>query len=134
MFNPPIPEATLAKWQRIVNLVATMVEVPASLVMKTDMPDHGVLLASEAEGNPYKVGQNFVLNEKLYCHAVLQTKDELVVRDALNDPAWDDNQDLELDMSFYIGYPLCWPDGSLFGTVCVLDRQDNEHAWRFRQL
>ena len=102
--------------------------------MKTDMPDHGVLLASETKGNPYTVGQNFVLNEKLYCHAVLQTKDELVVRDALNDPAWDDNQDLELEMSFYIGYPLCWPDGSLFGTVCVLDRQDNEHAWRFRQL
>ncbi|NNF78733.1 MAG: GAF domain-containing protein [Rhizobiales bacterium] len=134
MTKPAIPEATLAKWQRIVNLAAEMVGVPSSLVMKTDMPDHAVLLSSRTAGNPYSVGQSFELNEKLYCYSVLQTKGELVVRDAHSDPDWCDNQDLDHGMSFYIGYPLCWPDGSLFGTVCVLDTYDNERAYRHREL
>ncbi|MEM8689023.1 MAG: LuxR C-terminal-related transcriptional regulator [Pseudomonadota bacterium] len=132
--KPAIPETTLAKWQRIVDLAAEMVGVPSSLVMKTDMPDHAVLLSSRTEGNPYTVGQSFELNDKLYCYSVLQTKGELVVRDAHSDPDWCDNQDLDHGMSFYIGYPLCWPDGSLFGTVCVLDSYDNERAYRHREL
>lgn len=134
MPKPAIPQTTLAKWQRIVDLAAEMVGVPSSLVMKTDMPDHAVLLSSRTEGNPYTVGQSFELNDKLYCYSVLQTKGELVVRDAHSDPDWCDNQDLDHGMSFYIGYPLCWPDGSLFGTVCVLDTFDNERAFRHREL
>ena len=37
-------------------------------------------------------------------------------------------------MTFYIGYPLYWPDASVFGTICVLDRRENEHALACRNL
>lgn len=132
--KPIIPAATIAKWQRVVDLTANIVDVPASLVMKTDPPDHEVLVASKSEGNPYEVGQSFELNRGLYCYSVLQNCDELVVRDAYADPEWSDNQDLEHGMSFYIGYPLVWPDGTLFGTICVLDEHDNEKARLHRDL
>ena len=36
-------------------------------------------------------------------------------------------------MSFYIGYPLKWPDGEVFGTICVLDRRRNKRALLFRE-
>ena len=132
--KPTIPQDMIAKWQRVVDLAAEIAKVPASLVMKTDRPDHSVLVASRTEGNPYKVGQSFELNSKLYCYAVLENRDELVVEDAFTDPDWNDNQDLEHGMSFYVGYPLVWPDGTLFGTICVLDERDNREALLYREL
>ena len=36
-------------------------------------------------------------------------------------------------MRFYIGYPLKWPSGEVFGTICVLDRERNDHALLFRE-
>ncbi len=132
--KPAIQKETITKWQNIVDLTARIVDVPASLVMKTDAPDHAVLVSSDGDDNPYFVGQSFELSPKLYCHAVLEGRDELVVCDAHSDPDWNDNEDLKHGMSFYIGYPLQWPDGSLFGTICVLDRCENEKALLYKDL
>ena len=132
--KPEIPRDMIAEWQRVVDLAAGLVNVPASLVMKTNPPDHAVLVSSKGDENPYEVGRSFVLNPKLYCNAVLEDRGELVVRDARTETAWQDNEDLEHGMTFYIGYPLMWPDGSLFGTICVLDTRDNEKAVACREL
>ena len=131
--KPEIPQKTVEKWQRIVDLIARIAEVPASLVMRTDAPYHSVFVTSQSENNPYQVGCQFRLNEKLYCYGVLQNDGELFVEDAASDPAWSDNDDLEHGMTFYIGYPLKWPDGSIFGTICVLDSRRNRRATLFRE-
>lgn len=131
--HPEIPRETLANWQQLVDLVAELADVPASLIMKTDAPDHAVLITSDHPENPYPVGLSFQLNPKLYCQGVLQRDGELVVKDAACDPVWADNDDLEHGMTFYIGLPLKWPDGSIFGTICVLDRKQNRRALLFRE-
>ncbi|WP_050603556.1 LuxR C-terminal-related transcriptional regulator [Ruegeria sp. 6PALISEP08] len=131
--HPQIPKKTLANWQQLVDLVAELADVPASLIMKTDAPDHAVLITSDHPENPYPVGLTFQLNPKLYCQGVLQRDGELVVEDAACDPVWSDNDDLEHEMTFYIGLPLKWPDGSVFGTICVLDRKQNRRALLFRE-
>ena len=131
--HPEIPQETLANWQQLVDLVAELADVPASLIMKTDAPDHAVLITSDHPENPYPVGLSFQLNPKLYCQGVLERDGELVVQDAKCDPVWADNDDLEHGMTFYIGLPLKWPDGSVFGTICVLDRKQNRRALLFRE-
>ncbi|NOC44906.1 MULTISPECIES: LuxR C-terminal-related transcriptional regulator [unclassified Ruegeria] len=131
--HPEIPQETLVNWQQLVDLVAELADVPASLIMKTDAPDHAVLITSDHPENPYPVGLSFQLNPKLYCQGVLQRDGELVVEDAACDPDWADNDDLEHGMTFYIGLPLKWPDGSVFGTICVLDRKQNRRALLFRE-
>ncbi len=131
--RPEIPAETKANWQRLVDLVAKLADVPASLIMKTDAPDHTVLITSDHPQNPYPVGMNFQLNPKLYCQGVLQQDSELVVEDATCDPVWSGNDDMEHGMSFYIGLPLKWPDGAVFGTICILDRQRNRRALLFRE-
>ena len=129
---PEIPPQMLSSWQRIVDLIARLADVPAALIMQTDAPRHWVLVTSQTQGNPYEVGREFVLNEKLYCYRVIEDDSELVVEDALQSEEWHDNQDLEHGMLFYVGYPLKWPGGERFGTICVLDRNRNENALRFR--
>jgi DNA-binding CsgD family transcriptional regulator len=33
-----------------------------------------------------------------------------------------------------MGFPLIWPDSSIFGTICVLDTQTNKHAISYSNL
>ena len=130
---PEIPPETLAEWQRVVDLTARLARVPASLIMRTARPKHTVLVTSHTEGNPYDVGREYDLNALLYCQGVFDNDGELVVEDATRDPVWADNEDLADGMRFYIGYPLKWPSGEVFGTICVLDRARNAHALLFRE-
>lgn len=131
--KPNVPKDTITNWQRIVDLIAGLANVPASLVMRTHAPHHSVLVSSRSAGNPYRVGRRFTLNEKLYCYGVLKHDGELVVEDATCEPEWADNDDMEHGMRFYVGYPLKWPDGTVFGTICVLDRRRNRRALLFRE-
>lgn len=127
-----IPQQTLQNWQRIVDLIARLADVPASLVMRTQAQRHSVFVSNRTHDHPYEVGLAFTLNEKLYCHGVLEGG-ELTVEDAACDPHWADNDDMEHGMSFYIGFPLRWPDGEVFGTICMLDTRRNERALLFRE-
>jgi len=132
--KPAIPDPVIAKWQRVVNLLAAVLEVPAGLVMRAAPPDHLVLVSSANPGNPYVPGMAFTLHTGLYCDAVMDDRQPLLVRDATREPQWRENPDLVHGMSFYLGYPLTWPDGAIFGTICVLDGRDNDQAIRYGQL
>ena len=132
--KPAIPDHVVAKWQRVVDILARIVEVPAGLIMKAKPPKHHVFITSLSEGNPYSTDTAFVLNTGLYCDRVMSDRSLLIVPDALSDPEWNRNPDLEHGMVFYMGFPLVWPDGSLFGTICVLDRENNEKAQRYVDL
>ncbi|MCB2102010.1 MAG: GAF domain-containing protein [Rhodobacterales bacterium] len=132
--KPPIPDEVLDKWQRVVDILARLLTVPAGLIMRRDTTLHRVYISSASDGNPYAVDDTFVLNTGLYCDAVMDERSPLLVRDALADPQWNRNPDLKHGMTFYLGYPLEWPDGSLFGTICVLDGRPNDQAERYADL
>jgi PAS domain S-box-containing protein len=132
--KPNIPDEVTVKWQRIVDLMAKTVGVPAGLIMKVDPPQIEVFISSATEGNPYKQGERADLNTGLYCETVMKQRSPLLVPDALHDPQWDHNPDIELGMIYYLGYPLVWPDGEIFGTICVLDKKDNPHASTYKDL
>jgi hypothetical protein len=81
--KPDIPDEFIAKWQRIVDLMARTVGVPAGLIMKVDPPQIEVFISSTTEGNPYKKGKRANLNTGLYCETVMQQRSPLLVPDLL---------------------------------------------------
>ncbi|MGZ3534608.1 MAG: GAF domain-containing protein, partial [Thermodesulfobacteriota bacterium] len=129
-----IPEETQARWQRIVDLMARIAGVPAGLIMRADLSEIEVFRSSATDGNPYHKGERADLNTGLYCETVMKKRAPLLVLDALKDSEWDYNPDIKVGMSSYLGYPLTWPDGEIFGTICILDGKDNPHATQFRGL
>lgn len=131
--KPEVTPEIVGKWRHVVEVAARLARTPSCLVMKTDAPDHRVLIANASPGSPYRPGQNFRLHDRLYCQGVLKRRSELVVEDAATDPEWSDNEDLAVGMTFYIGLPVLWPDGEAFGTICLLDRRRNAAALEFRE-
>ena len=129
----PLPEETTNKWQGIVNSMAEIINVPAALIMRVEPPYIEVFRSSESRNNPYKVGSREHL-AGLYCEAVISTRDKLLVPNALKDGDWNKNPDITLGMISYLGFPLFWPDGEVFGTICVLDLKENSYGERYERL
>jgi C4-dicarboxylate-specific signal transduction histidine kinase len=119
-----IPQTVTDKWQEITNLVAELVQVPAALVTRIEPPEISVFVASKSRGNPYQPRARACLNTGPYCETVMRTRQFLLVPDARDDDQWRSNPDVKLGMLSYLGFPISWPNGDIFGTICVLD-----HKW-----
>jgi PAS domain S-box-containing protein len=129
-----VPSEILHKWQEIVNVVAEIVHVPSALVMKVEPPHIKVFVASESNGNPYERDEAAPLDTGLYCETVMKTRQSLLVPDALRDEDWKSNPDIKLGMISYLGLPVAWPDGQIFGTICVLDKKRNAYSGLYHKF
>ncbi|WP_168194882.1 PAS domain-containing protein [Chromobacterium phragmitis] len=122
------------KWQEVLDLLASMVSIPAALIMRAQPPQIKVFLSSNSDGNPYEEEEMADLGTGLYCETVMARRGELIVPNALADPGWDSNPDIKLGMISYMGMPLIWPNQDVFGTICVLDREENPYNPTYREL
>lgn len=133
--NFEIPANIFKEWQEIVDLLAELIDVSVGLIMRITEPDIEVFASSDTHGNPYKKGDQEVLqNSGLYCEEVIKQKKMLMVPNALCSKRWKDNPDIKLNMISYLGYPLFFPDGEIFGTICVLDIKGNTYSKTFIRL
>jgi PAS domain S-box-containing protein len=129
-----VPFEIVQKWQEIVNIIAEIINVPSALVMKVEAPNIKVFVSSESNANPYERDELAALNTGLYCETVMKTRQSLLVPDALRDEEWKSNPDIKLGMISYLGFPVTWPDGQIFGTICVLDRKENSYSELYRRF
>ncbi len=130
-----ISEEIMAEWQSTVDIMSELAAIPAGLIMRIVDQDIEVFLSSNSEGNPYHPGDHeHLAGSGLYCETVIRAREPLLVPDALADPDWSDNPDIKLNMISYLGYPIMLPDGTPFGTICILDSKTNAYSDTIRQL
>ncbi len=128
-----IPQSFISKWQDIVDLLAKIIGIPAALIMKVENDFMEVFISSKSDNNPYHVGSKEHWNG-LYCETVIKSQNKLKVANALKDEKWDNTPDIKLGMVSYFGFPLNFPNGEPFGTICVLDRKENTYSEEHEQL
>ena len=135
-FTPiDIPQNTLKRWQSIINICAELIGVPAALIMRLLESDIEVFVSSQSKGNPYQPGDHeHFLGSGLYCETVVNTRNKLLVPNALVDEKWKNNPDIKLNMVSYLGFPIIQPDGKVFGTICVLDNHENSYSDTYETL
>src|ERR1700704_3836257 len=125
-----VPSEIIRKWQEIVNLLAEIMHVPSAAVMRAD-PPHIKVFVSTSKGNPCEPG---ALDTGPYCETVMKTGQPLLVPDALENEAWKTNPHVRLGMISYLGVPIGWPNGRIFGTICVRDNKRNEYSEAYLKL
>jgi len=133
-YNLRITEQVFKTWQHTVSLMAEIMNVPAGLIMRVHKETIEVFVKSQNQGNVYEKGASEELNSGLYCESVIESREELLIPNALKDPLWDHNPDIKLGMISYLGLPLEWPNGEAFGTICVLDQEENQYSESYRLL
>jgi PAS domain S-box-containing protein len=126
-----VPAEIIRKWQEFVNLLAEIMHVPSASIMRADPPHIKVFVSSTSKGNPCEPG---ALDTGPYCDTVMRTGQPLLVPDARENEAWKENPHVKLGMISYLGVPIGWPDGRLFGTICVRDNKRNEYSEVYLKL
>src|SRR6185295_31180 len=126
-----VPSEIIRKWQEFVNLLAEIMHVPSASIMRTDPPHIKVFVSSTSKGNPCEPG---ALDTGPYCETVMKTGQPLLVPDARENEAWKANPHVRLGIISYLGVPIGWPDGRLFGTICVRDNKRNEYSEAYLKL
>ncbi len=120
----PVAKHLLEGWQAAIDSIAEALEAPGVLIMCINGPRLEVLLASKTPANPFKPGDFELLAESgLSYETVIEEHNEPPVPRAG-----------QIGMRACLGYPLMLPDGRLFGTVCVLDRQPRTFPGGHRRL
>ena len=132
-----IPSDALQKWQRIVDLLASIMQVPSAVVTKMEPPhctSYRTIVSSNSTGNPFPIDQIFSMEIGTFCETVIKNRQPLLVANGLEDNAWESAPEMGVGMVSYLGYPISWPDGRIFGTICVLDSKTNHYSDLYQEM
>jgi PAS domain S-box-containing protein len=132
-----IPSDVLRSWQRIVDLLANIMHVPSAVVTKLEPPQctyYRTVVSSNSTGNPFPIDETFSMDIGTFCETVIKTREALLVSDALADARWKSAPEIQVGMVSYLGFPVVWPDGRMFGTICVLDDKANAYSNVYQEL
>jgi len=132
--KPEVTSILLEKWQVLINILATMMDVNACLINQLLEKKITVLLRSDNLDDPYTVGLSDSLGQGVYCEMVVGKKEAFEINNAKKDMIWKDSQYTQIGMISYFGLPLLWPDGEVFGTLSVIDHKENHFSRMFKDI
>jgi two-component sensor histidine kinase len=132
--KPEIPESIQNKWQAIVDLTAEILRVPTGLITRLTKDNLEIFVASQTPGNPYKRNDRDRLGIGMFCETVAGRQKGLIVPDTAQSDYWRNNPHAQLGMHAYMGVPIRWDDGELFGTFCMLDNKANSYSDTYLDL
>ncbi|WP_297021150.1 sensor domain-containing diguanylate cyclase [Thalassospira sp.] len=130
--------ASLDKWQRVVDLMTKLLGATAGYVVEYN-EKLGFLAALTSKNpenpSPKVSGKPQSLDANLYCRRVVGAKSAFYEPDASNKPEWADNPEVvEEGYISYFGVPLMWPNGVVFGTLCVFDTKATAYENTLQEL
>ncbi|MGL6235495.1 MAG: GAF domain-containing protein [Segniliparus sp.] len=125
-FRDLAPELDQIAKELDVRSVLIMRSTPAHMRVEATAGEAEAVYTVGAEG---RKGAVFEDAHELYCERVVNTGQALFVRDSAEDPEFAGNEDeAEHGLNNYLGVPVLGPDGSVFGTVCVLDDKARDYT------
>lgn len=128
-----VPLNILKTWESMLNILSKIIGVPASLIMRAHADEFEILAVND-DNRWHNAGDRHSFGDRLFCEEVMTTKKELIVPDGRDDKQWADSPAVQHGLVSYMGFPLLWPNGQFFGTICVLDEKTNEFSETFKIL
>lgn len=126
---------TVHSWRLLMTVVAASLHVSVGLVTRVVGDGNLEYVAPSLNPeNPYSAGEFIVLEAGVLCEDVINRRTELAVCDARTEAEWAENPDARTGLLAYLGFPVFWPDGEVFGTICVLDRRPRDFSTQERSL
>ena len=128
-----IPAQIVEIWQRVVDVISDLLSVPSVMINRLEPPELEVFRANISPDNPFPSGTRMPL-AGVYCETTVKKRQKVKVIDARKDPLWADSPTAKAGIFAYMGYPLFWPDGDIFGTLCAVDTKENKWGVRYESL
>ena len=127
-------QETVASWRLVMTVLARSMNVKLGLVTRHTEDGAIEMTAPSLEQDYYDPGERLALEPGLLCEYVITNQAELVVADSRFEAEWVENPDARRGLLAYLGFPVYWPDGDVFGTICVLDDSPRDFSQADRRL
>lgn len=121
--NIEVEESDWKKWQRLINICAEMFDASAIIINRVKVDGIEMFLASE-KCKTQQTSSKFNINNNSYCTEVITTTQYLYVKNLQQDTRY---QEGEMPYLSYLGLPIVWPDGSIFGSLSVLNTEVTDY-------
>ncbi|PUU93174.1 PAS domain S-box-containing protein/diguanylate cyclase (GGDEF) domain-containing protein [Halanaerobium congolense] len=127
-----IPEKIVDQWQELLDMFVQFYGVQDILINNYQAPYLEVKKASSNPDNLFFEGEQFKL-EGLYCEDVIESKSSLEVKNAAEIKKWKNSIYMENGLVAYLGYPILWPNGEVYGTICLHDNQKRDFSSQLKK-
>lgn len=125
----PIDGLDISKWQQLVNMMAELFDAASGVIVQYRQETFNVVATSENDDNFLRVNASWPWDIKSFCRRIVETNDKLYVNNAQADEEWACAPPVsDGPVRSYLGYPLYWPNGSLFGSFCVIDTKPTNYS------
>lgn len=130
-----LAQDTLLIWQELANLMAELCHTPAGFIVQMTKNGYQVVIANKSSENPYPAGVTLPTETNIFCRKVVEENKPLYVNNATQREEWQSNPEVSDDnFNSYLGFPLYWPNGNVFGTICVMDFKITNYDNRYHRL
>lgn len=117
-----ISQKTKNQWQKLLELIVKNSDAKEAILTEYNKPYLEIIKISKSKKAFFKEGEKIKLCGH-YCQNVIENKQFLEVNDATKNSVWQRAPELEFGINSYLGYPIFWPTGEVFGTICLHDTQ-----------
>ncbi|HEY6328732.1 MAG TPA: PAS domain S-box protein [Blastocatellia bacterium] len=108
------------KWRDAATLLAEIIKVPSVLLAKVEAQNIHVIASSEAADNPFRDGEEAGKAVVRCCESVLNNHGKVLAADARVNGRSSTAPGTEPAIDSCLGLPVRWPDGNVFGVLCVI--------------
>lgn len=125
----PPEELDFEKWSRLVNLLARIYNAASGLIVQLRHDEFNVVSTSDNSDNFLHVHSTWPWEMRSFCRYMIENKERrLYVNSAATNDKWKCATPVsEGPVRSYLGYPIYWPDGSVFGSFCVIDTKPTDY-------
>lgn len=118
----------LSKWQEIVDLLSELYNSSTGAIVQFRNQEFNVVVSSSNEGNFLPPETTWPWEMQSFCRHIMETREDLYVSHATGDNDWRTAPSVaQGPVRSYCGIPITWPNGDLFGTICVIDTKETEY-------
>lgn len=130
-----IPKEVENSWQRLVNVVADITGAPHSMIMRANSRNQiTIFCTNQIDERRRTQFKNGYVDNKTHEQSVAACKQ--LLQEGNNRLHSDCHKPLfTLSPTFsFLGTTLRWPDGSVFGVICLVDNKSNSYSLLFQSL
>ena len=128
-------QISLHKWQKTMDLITELFSAPSSYIVQATSKGYRVVIRNNEGGSSFETNPILPPQTPLFCRYVAETKNILYVNDASNNDAWNTLPEVVEDgVESYLGLPIHWPEGEVFGTLCLKDTKITSYTDEYFEL
>lgn len=135
-FRKHLPKSIdLEKWQTTVDLISELYGTACGVIVQIRDEEFSVVKTSANDDNFLDEGQTWSWDIKSFCRNVVESKCGLYAPNAPEIDSWADAPAVENGpVVSYLGEPIFWPDGTVFGTICSIDVKETNYSFSLQKL